>query len=95
MDFSLWRMPGGAEPPARLSDVTVTEVAEALEAAPHLQVQHRVGKDVLAVYSVTAAQRAIAVLLYRHDDSYVWRVGAANPQTAAEFEIWLARSHGA
>lgn len=87
----LWRMPGDGEPSARLSDVTVTEVAEALEAAPHLRVQHRVDRDVIAVYSVTAGQRPVAVLLYRHDDSFVWRVGAANPQTAAEFETWLAR----
>jgi hypothetical protein len=91
----LWRMPGDAELPARVLNVTVAEIAEALEAPPHLQLHHRVDKDVLAVYSVTAEHRAIAVLLYRHDDSFVWRVAVAKPQTTAEFETWLERRHDA
>jgi hypothetical protein len=91
----LWRMPRDTEKRARLLDVSVAEIAEALEAPPHLQPHHRVDKDVLAVYSVTADRRAIAVLLYRHDDSFVWRVAAAKPQTTAEFETWLERRHDA
>jgi hypothetical protein len=87
----LWRMPGDAEPAARLSGVTVAEVAEALEAPPHLQLRQRVDKDVLAIFSVTAGRRSPAVLLYRHDDSFVWLVAVAKPQTAAEFETWLGR----
>lgn len=88
----LWRMPVDAEPAARLSDVTVAEVAEALEAPSRLQARRRVDKDVIEVHSVTAEQRAVMVLLYRNDDSFVWRVAVAKPQTAAEFEIWLARA---
>jgi hypothetical protein len=86
-----WRMPAAGEPAARLLDVTVAEVAEALEAPPHLQLRQRIDHDVLAVYSVTADRRAIGVLLVRNDDSFVWRVARAKPLSAVEFEIWLGR----
>jgi hypothetical protein len=46
---------------------------------------------VLVVYSLTADQRAVGVLLARHDDSLVWRVTGAKPLSAAEFETWLGR----
>jgi hypothetical protein len=87
----LWRIPGNAEPRAHILNVTLAEVAEALEATLHLQLRERVDKDILAIYSVTAEQRAVAVLLYRNDDSFIWRVAVAKPQTAAEFETWLGR----
>lgn len=87
----LWRMPGPSEPLPRLVEVTIAEVAEALEARPDQQLHHRIGQDVLVVYSVTADQRAIGVLLARGDDSLVWRVTAAKPLSAAEFETWLER----
>jgi len=41
---------------------------------------------------VTADQRAVAVLLARDDDSFVWRVAYAKPQNAEEFETWLGRT---
>jgi hypothetical protein len=84
-------MPAPEEPPARLLDVTVAEVAEAMEAPLHLQLRHRVDQDVLTVFSVTADRRAVGVLLFRNDDSFVWRVARARPLSAAEFEIWLGR----
>ena len=64
---------------------------QALEAPLHLQLRTRVDKDVLAVYSVTASKRSPAVLLYRDDDSFIWRVAVAKVQTAAEFESWVMR----
>jgi CO/xanthine dehydrogenase Mo-binding subunit len=85
-------MPTANEPAARLLDVTVAEVAEALEAPARLHLRQRIGKDMLAVYSVTADQRAIAVLLARGDDSFVWRVASAKQQNAEEFETWLGRT---
>jgi hypothetical protein len=60
-------MPSNIEPAASLVDVTVAEVAEALEAPLHNQFRVRIDKDVLAVYSVTAERRAIGVLLLRQD----------------------------
>lgn len=84
-------MPAPGEPSARLVEVTVAEVAEALEARPDQQLHHRIGQDVLVVYSVTGDQRALGVLLARDDDSLVWRVTAAKPLSAAEFETWLGR----
>jgi hypothetical protein len=48
-------------------------------------------KDVLAVYSVTAERRAVGVLLFRDDDSFVWRVARAKPMSGVEFETWLGR----
>lgn len=92
MTVFLWRMPAAGEPASRLLDVTVAEVAEALEASPHLHLHQWIGKDMLAVYSVTADRRAVAVLLIRGDDSFVWRVAYAKPQNAEEFEIWLGRT---
>ncbi|WP_432830020.1 hypothetical protein [Dactylosporangium sp. CA-092794] len=41
---------------------------------------------------MTAERRAIAVLLFRHDDSFVWRVARAKPMNGAEFESWLGRN---
>jgi hypothetical protein len=92
MDALLWRMPAAGEPVARLVDVTVAEVAEALEAPLHDQFRLRPDKDMLAVYSVTAERRAIGVLLLRDDDSFIWRVARAKPMSGAEFEIWLGRT---
>jgi hypothetical protein len=88
----LWRMPAAGEPAARLIEVSVAEVAEALEAALHDQLRVRIDKDVLAVYSLTAERRAVGVLLFRHDDSFVWRVARAKPMSGAEFETWLGRN---
>lgn len=85
-------MPALGEPAARLLDVSVAEVAEALEAPLHDQLRQRLDEDVLAVYSVTAERRAIGVLLFRNDDSFVWRVARAKPMSAVEFEIWLGRT---
>jgi hypothetical protein len=92
MGALLWRMPAEDEPAARLLDVTVAEVAEALEAPLQDQLRQRLDKDVLAVYSVTAERRAIGVLLFRNDDSFIWRVARAKPMSAGEFEIWLGRT---
>jgi hypothetical protein len=85
-------MPTAGEPAARLVDVTVAEVAEALEAPLHQQLRQRVDQDVRAVYSVTADHRAIGVLLFRNDNSLIWRVARAKPLSAAEFETWLGRT---
>ena len=82
-------MPGSGDPVARLVDVTVAEVAEA---PVQYQLRHHVGDELIAVYSITAEQRALSVLLYRDDDSFVWRVAAAKPMTAQEFETWLGRT---
>jgi hypothetical protein len=87
----LWRMPGVDEPAARLIEVSVAEVAEALEAPLHDQLRVRIDKDVLAVYSATAERRAVGVLLFRKDDSFVWRVARAKPMSGVEFETWLGR----
>jgi hypothetical protein len=76
----------------RLIDVTVAEVAEALEAPLHSQLRRRIDANVLAVYSVTAERRAVAVLLFRNDDSFVWRVAGAKPMSDTEFEVWLGRT---
>lgn len=62
-----------------------------MEAPPHQQLRHRAEHDVLVVYSLTADQRAIGVLLVRHDDSLVWRITVAKPLSVAEFEVWLGR----
>ncbi len=43
------------------------------------------------MYSVTAEYRAVGVLLFRDDDSFVWRVARAKPMSGAEFETWLGR----
>ncbi len=86
-----WRMPASGESTARLVDATVPEVAEALEAPIHYQLRRRLDDAVLAVYSVTSEHRAIAVLLVREDDSFVWRVSHAKPMGAVEFETWLER----
>jgi hypothetical protein len=80
------------EPAARLKDVTVAEVAEALDAPLHDQLRQRVGQDMLALYSVTADQRVIGMVLYRNDDAFVWRVAVARPIGAEEFDMWLKRS---
>jgi hypothetical protein len=85
-------MPSANEPPARLVEVNVAEVAEALEARAAQQLRHRIDKDVLAVFSVTSERRAISVLLVRDDDSFVWRVAACRPMSVIEFEIWLDRT---
>jgi hypothetical protein len=84
-------MPGTSQPAARLVDVTVAEVAEAIEAPLRDQLRHSLGKDLLVVYSVTAERRAITVLLWRDDDAFVWVVAAARPMGGAEFETWLGR----
>lgn len=89
----LWRMPTVGEPSAMLLDVTVAEAAESLEAPLHQQMRQQVDKDALAVYSLTADHRTIGVLLFRNDDSFVWRVARAKPLCAAEFEIWLGRTN--
>ncbi|MER7009023.1 hypothetical protein ABT297_39095 [Dactylosporangium sp. NPDC000555] len=88
----LWLMPAVGEPAAKLTEVSIAEVAEALEAPQQDQLWVRADKDVLAVYSVTAEHRAIAVLLVRDDDSFVWRVARAKPTSGAEFETWLGRN---
>jgi hypothetical protein len=85
-------MPAPGGPAGHLLDVTVAEVAEALEAPLHDQLRVRVDKDVLAMYSVTADGRAIGVLLFRNDDSFVWQVARAKPLNATEFEMWLGRT---
>jgi hypothetical protein len=85
-------MPAAGEPAARLVDVTVAEVAEALEAPLRDQLRQRPDKDVLVVYSVTAERRALGVLLVRDDDSFIWRVARAKPMSGAEFEMWLGRN---
>lgn len=83
-------MPGTDESQARLSQVTVAEVAEALEAVDlHLRVP--AGKDMLVVYSMSADRRALTVMLVRDDDSFVWRVAAAKPMGPAEFAAWFRR----
>ncbi|MDG4820592.1 hypothetical protein O7635_01840 [Asanoa sp. WMMD1127] len=92
MGVLVWRMPAAGEPTAKLIDVNVAEVAEALEAPSHRQLRITIDKDVLAVYSVTAERRAVGVLLFRDDDSFVWRVARAKPMSGAEFEAWLERS---
>lgn len=56
------------------------------------QFRHRVGQDMVAIYSVTADHRVIGMVLLRDDDSFVWRVTVARPLGAEEFEIWLKRS---
>jgi len=84
-------MPAAGEAAAKLIEVSVAEVAEALEAPAHHQLRIGVDKDVLAVYSVTAENRAVGVLLFRDDDSFVWRVARAKPMSGAEFETWLGR----
>jgi hypothetical protein len=85
-------MPAADEPSAKLIGVSIAEVAEALEAPQPDQLCVRVDKDVLGVYSVTAERRAVAVLLFRYDDSFVWRVARAKPMSGAEFETWLGRN---
>jgi hypothetical protein len=85
-------MPAAGEPGARLREVTVAEVAEALEAPVEHQLRQAVGKGVVAVFSVTVERRAVSVLLVRDDDSFVWRVAAAKPMGASEFETWLGRT---
>ena len=85
-------MPTAGEPAAKLIDVNVAEVAEAPEASLHDQLRIGIDKDVLAVYSVTAERRAVGVLLFRDDDSFVWRVARAKPMSGAEFETWLGRN---
>ncbi|MFB9178194.1 hypothetical protein ACFFX1_08610 [Dactylosporangium sucinum] len=71
--------------------MSIAEVAEALEAPLHDQFRVRIDQDVLAVYSVTAGHRAVGVLLFRQDDSFVWRVARAKPMSGTEFEAWLGR----
>jgi hypothetical protein len=85
-------MPAAGEPVAHLVQVTVAEVAEALEAPLHDQLRIRIDKDVLAVYSVTIERRAVGVLFFRYDDSFVWRVSRAKPMNGKEFEEWLGRT---
>ena len=85
-------MPASGESEARLLDVTIAEVAEALEAPLEYQLRRAIGKDMLAVFSVTAERRAVNVLLARDDDAFVWRVVAAKPMGAIEFETWLGRT---
>jgi hypothetical protein len=84
-------MPAAGEPAAKLIEVSVAEVAEALEVPLRDQLRVRVDKDVLAVYSVTAQRRAVGALLLRDDDSFVWRVARAKPMSGVEFETWLGR----
>jgi len=85
-------MPTAGEPPAKLVDVNLAEVAEALEAPLRDQLRIGIDKDVLAVYSVTAEHRAVGILLFRHDDSFIWRVARAKPMSGAEFATWLRRN---
>ena len=85
-------MPVDGEPVASLTGVTVAEVAEALEAPLCDQLRHRIGRDLLAIYSVTAEQRVVSLVLLRDDDSFVWRVAVVRPLSAEEFEMWLRRS---
>jgi hypothetical protein len=84
-------MPAAGEPAAKLIGMSVAEVAEALEAPLHDQLRIGIDKDVLAVYSVTVERRAVGVLLFRDDDSFVWRVARAKPMNGVEFETWLGR----
>ena len=91
----LWRMPGAGEPAASLAEVGVAEVAEALEAPLREQLRARVDEDILVVYSVTSERRAVAVLLFRHHDSFVWRVARGKSMNGAEFANWLGRSNDA
>lgn len=85
-------MPSADEPAARMLDLTVADVAEALEAPLRLQLRQRIDKDLMAVYSVTAERRAIVLMLVRPDDSFVWRVVSARPMGTQEFETWLGRT---
>ncbi|GAA2631140.1 hypothetical protein GCM10010399_73980 [Dactylosporangium fulvum] len=91
----LWRIPAACETTATLIAVSLAEVAETLEAPLRDQLRLRIDKDVLAVYSVTAERRAVGVLLFRHDDSFVWRVARAKPMSGTEFETWLGRNNDA
>jgi hypothetical protein len=84
-------MPVRGEPSARLINVTVAEVAEALEAGYEQQYRRNAGDQLLDVYSVTVERRALFVLLVRNDDSFVWRVALARPMTGTEFRDWLGR----
>jgi hypothetical protein len=88
-------MPAAGEHRATLIDVSVAEVAEALEVPSPDQLCVRIAADVLAVYSVTARRRAVGVLMFRHDDSFVWWVARAMPMNGAEFENWLGRGRDA
>lgn len=88
----LWRIPGPGEPAARLLDVTIAEVAEALEASLRDQLRYPIGDDMVAVYGVTAERRALAILLHREDDSFVWKVTAAKPMADDEFDAWFRRT---
>jgi hypothetical protein len=88
----LWRMPQPTEsPPADLGDgLTVADVAEALEQPAALQFQQR--SELQRAYIAPAADgRLVSILLFRNDDSFVWRVRAARLASAAETEIWSRR----
>ena len=84
-------MPTAGEYGPHLIDVSVAEVAEALEVPLPDQLCVRIDTDVLVIYSITAARRAVGVLMFRHDDSFVWWVARARPMNDIEFEQWLAR----
>jgi hypothetical protein len=92
MSEILWRMPQPAESPqADLRDgLTVADVAEALEQPAALQFQQR--SELQRAYIAPAADgRLVSILLFRNDDSFVWRVWAARPASEAETEIWSRR----
>jgi len=92
MSEVLWRMPQPEErPQADLGDgLTVADVAEALEQPAALQFQQR--GDLQRAYIAPAADgRLVSILLFRNDDSFVWRVRAARLAGPAETEIWSRR----
>jgi hypothetical protein len=64
-------MPAPGEQAARLTDITVAEVAEALEAVWTSQRRQRIGDGLLAVFSTTADYRPVTIVLIRPDDSFV------------------------
>ena len=41
---------------------------------------------------MTAERRALAILLHRGDDSFIWQVAAAKPMTDDEFDAWFRRT---
>ncbi|GAA3202897.1 hypothetical protein ACFO1B_07290 [Dactylosporangium siamense] len=70
--------------------LTVADVAEALEQPAALQFQQR--SELQRAYIAPAADgQLVSILLFRNEDSFVWRVRAARLASAVETEIWSRR----
>ena len=81
----------GERPEAILrDDLTVADVAEALERPSELTLQIRLNELMLAVIA-PAGPGLVAVLLYRRDDSFVWLVLRAQVAGASEIAQWNKR----